>query len=215
MVSLGTLYANSSSFSLFLFPLDCVRRESTRQGAEPKTPRGSAKDVFVNTKKVSVVECPVLIAHGVADSVISIKHSRKLSKHVTNLWQFIELEGVDHADVEDDNDFVDAVLNLLSSIAPSNSSLRTPVAPKPVPSTHSPIIMASTFSDLAHLDVYKSPQEIVQEWLSRLGLADLSQLFIMGGYIDMESMMFLDKDTLTVSLSCLLFHPLLILIESP
>ena len=91
--------------------------------------------MFVNSKKLSLIECPVLIAHGDADSVISIKHSRRLVKHVTNLWQFVELAGVDHFDLDDDNDFIDALLSLLSGIAPEGSSLRTPSAPKPVPST--------------------------------------------------------------------------------
>jgi len=55
-----------------------------------------------------------------------------------------------------------------------------------------------SFLLLLPLDVYKSPQEVVQEWLSRLQLADLAQMFVMSGFIDMESIMFLDKDTLSV-----------------
>ena len=104
MVSLGTLYAPPRYrhyFLLFIFYFS----ESTKQGAEPKTPRGNAKDAFVNAKKLSVIECPVLIAHGDADSVISVKHSRRLCKHVTNLWQYVELAGVDHFDVDDDNEY--------------------------------------------------------------------------------------------------------------
>jgi len=52
-----------------------------------------------------------------------------------NIFLFVELSGVEHPDVEDDNDFVDAMLDLLSSVSPENSVLRTPAAPMVVPST--------------------------------------------------------------------------------
>ena len=48
-----------------------------------------------------------------------------------------ELPGIGHPDVDDDNDFVDATLQLLASVAPHGGVLLAPTAPKPVPSTPS------------------------------------------------------------------------------
>jgi fermentation-respiration switch protein FrsA (DUF1100 family) len=55
-------------------------------------------DKFPNYKEIGRVRCPLLIIHGTQDSVINIRHGRKLFDLANEPKQFFAVSGADHND---------------------------------------------------------------------------------------------------------------------
>jgi len=57
-------------------------------------------DKFPNAKEISNVHCPLLIIHGVNDSVIGLWHGKKLFELANQPKHFVAVEGADHNDLD-------------------------------------------------------------------------------------------------------------------
>jgi fermentation-respiration switch protein FrsA (DUF1100 family) len=57
-------------------------------------------DKFPNARDIASVHCPVLIIHGVNDSVIGLWHGRKLFELANQPKHFVAVEGADHNDLD-------------------------------------------------------------------------------------------------------------------
>eukprot|EP01125_Pyxidicula_operculata_P000786 TRINITY_DN1069_c2_g1_i4.p1 TRINITY_DN1069_c2_g1~~TRINITY_DN1069_c2_g1_i4.p1 ORF type:complete len:905 (-),score=209.64 TRINITY_DN1069_c2_g1_i4:89-2803(-) len=146
-------------------------------GLAPVAQSSSAlsKDFFTNIKKIQNIECPTYMVHGLLDSMINVSHSQKMKQVVSNMWKYQELEGFSHFSVFDSNEFLDNILALLKELSPPDSVHHMRLLIKPPPM------------------IYNSPEEMIKHWLKPLGLESFAQQFIMFGYIDMLSLMSVDK----------------------
>lgn len=80
-----------------------------------------------------------------------------------------------------DDDFLTVLENLVKRLAPASCSTYAPVALRQKPAS------------------FHSPEETLRElWLAPLGLAHLASTLVMGGYIDMHSILSLDDEILQV-----------------
>jgi hypothetical protein len=77
---------------------------------------------FMTRDLAGKVQCPVLVAHGGADSIIDVNHGRQLAK-LFEADNYIEAPRVDHNDVLLDGVYADRYLDFLdASVPPSQRS---------------------------------------------------------------------------------------------
>eukprot|EP00995_Heteronema_vittatum_P001139 NODE_115_length_1895_cov_386.173348_g80_i0.p1 GENE.NODE_115_length_1895_cov_386.173348_g80_i0~~NODE_115_length_1895_cov_386.173348_g80_i0.p1 ORF type:complete len:304 (+),score=106.41 NODE_115_length_1895_cov_386.173348_g80_i0:116-1027(+) len=75
-------------------------------------------DMFTNYSKIDKIQCPVLIIHGSKDTVVPCAHGRALSQKVPNLYQFLELQGAGHNDLEENytNEFLTTLQHYIQAL---------------------------------------------------------------------------------------------------
>ena len=72
---------------------------------------------FMTRDLAGLVQCPVLVAHGSADSIIDVSHGRKLAE-LFDADGYIEAPRVDHNDVLFDGVYADRYLDFLDASVP-------------------------------------------------------------------------------------------------
>jgi hypothetical protein len=84
-------------------------------------PLGPLLEHRFSTREVAgKVRCPVLIAHGTADSIIDVNHGRKLSK-LFEADAYIEAAHVDHNDILFEGTYADRYLDFLDQTVPQDA----------------------------------------------------------------------------------------------
>ena len=80
-------------------------------------------DPFPNYRRISHVHCPLLIMHGTKDSVINIRHGKKLFELANEPKQFVAVEGADHNDFSPSvtRAYNQALVNFTSRLEPHAS----------------------------------------------------------------------------------------------
>jgi len=134
-------------------------------------------DAFLNSKKLVGLEIPTLLAHGTEDRFIPFRNYQKFKKITSrrNNVQYKEIQGKGHHGLDYDDDFLEAVADFLASLAPGY------VPPEPASTPSSP--------NFKKPETYLTPEELLKsQWLADLGLEHLATNFILGGYVDLESM---------------------------
>lgn len=68
------------------------------KGSE-KNEKNNNIDMFETIKKVDKIKCPVMIVHSEQDSIINIKHGKKIYEKLPNPLQPLWLTNLDHTDI--------------------------------------------------------------------------------------------------------------------
>eukprot|EP01079_Euglenida_sp_SAG-EU17-18_P006925 gene6925-1238_t len=90
-------------------------------------------DMFSNISRISSIRCPIFVLHGTEDSVIPFSHAQQLSckaQGCGTLFDFMELEGADHNDIEMNftNDYLKGIMSFLEAIQQGNVRVKPPLS---------------------------------------------------------------------------------------
>ena len=81
------------------------------------------KDRFMNCDKISAAKCPILLIHGINDTLVPAFHSKELHKKTQNKHSRLELrEGMSHNDFDMYSDIINPMVDFWQSIDVSSAS---------------------------------------------------------------------------------------------
>eukprot|EP01103_Thecamoeba_quadrilineata_P014816 TRINITY_DN450_c0_g1_i1.p1 TRINITY_DN450_c0_g1~~TRINITY_DN450_c0_g1_i1.p1 ORF type:complete len:928 (+),score=177.48 TRINITY_DN450_c0_g1_i1:32-2815(+) len=154
-------------------PMTSVMDIAKDKGKLPAIAQVVTNDMFENIKKIDVISCPVFIVHGTEDDIIPVAHSKKLeAKLGESCWKYLELPEARHFDIETtfSNELLEGLLEFIDHLLPPERKIdRTPKTPFIPP-------------------IYASPNDVVSSWLSRVGLTEYTQKFVIAGFYDVPSL---------------------------
>eukprot|EP00027_Filamoeba_sp_ATCC50430_P005842 CAMPEP_0168549252 /NCGR_PEP_ID=MMETSP0413-20121227/5003_1 /TAXON_ID=136452 /ORGANISM="Filamoeba nolandi, Strain NC-AS-23-1" /LENGTH=674 /DNA_ID=CAMNT_0008579625 /DNA_START=181 /DNA_END=2202 /DNA_ORIENTATION=+ len=129
-------------------------------------------DIFENYKKMPKILCPAFLVHGAKDELVPIRHSHKLTRHIKEgcLIKFFELSEAGHFNIESlfGDEVLEELLAFVNALLPED------------------IREATTTKQFEIPDEYRSsPDKVIGNWLSKLGLGKYRDQFLAAGFYDL------------------------------